>query len=59
MMSRIIWIIYVLVGVFIANSGGYFAAITSFTDIAHIIMAFYTVSCWPLVLLGVKLDIKL
>ncbi len=53
--SPIISIIYIVVGVLIANSRGYFADLHTLVNIASAILA---VVLWPLMLVGVNLHLS-
>lgn len=53
--SGIIALVYVLVGVLVANNNDYFKNVN---DIEEIISAMLAVALWPLVLLGVDLDLS-
>lgn len=52
--SGIIALVYVLVGVLVANNNDYFRNVN---DIEEIISAMLAVALWPLVLLGVDLEL--
>jgi hypothetical protein len=51
----ILIIVYLAVGVFIANSHHYFAHLNSLTSVLSALLA---VVLWPLVLVGINLHIK-
>ena len=55
MLRNILIIVYLAVGVFIANSHHYFAQLNSLTAVLSALLA---VVLWPLVLFGVNLHIK-
>jgi hypothetical protein len=55
MLRNLLAIVYLVVGVVIANSHHYFAHLNSLTAIVSAVLA---VVLWPLVLLGVNLHIK-
>lgn len=51
-MHGIISIVYLVAGVFVANSQGYLANLTT---LPHILSAVLAVVLWPLIILGVNL----
>ena len=53
-MSRLIVIIYVVIGVIIAANRDYFGDVSGFQDILSAILA---VLLWPLIILGVDINI--
>ncbi len=55
MLRYILIIVYLAVGVFIANSHHYFAHLNSLTAVLSALLA---VVLWPLILFGVNLHIK-
>ena len=55
MLRYIIIIVYVAVGLFVANSHHYFAHLNSLTSVLSALLA---VVLWPLILFGVSLHIK-
>jgi hypothetical protein len=55
MFRRIIPTVYVIVGVIVASQHHYFVHLNS---ISHIVSAVLAVLLWPLLLLGVNLNIK-
>ena len=55
MFRRYIPIVYVVIGLFVASSHHYFVHLNS---ISHILSAVLAVLLWPLLLLGVNLNIK-
>jgi uncharacterized membrane protein YhdT len=56
-MTHIIGIVYMVVGVVMANNYGYLAGITGFNDLSTILSAVLAVVLWPLLLIGVNLHI--
>lgn len=56
-MSHIIGVVYLVVGVIMANNYGYFVGITNFADLPNILSAVLAVALWPLLLVGVNLNI--
>ena len=54
MVRRLLVIIYVVIGLFVANSNGYFEGLN---DLESIISAMLAVFLWPLVVLGVNVRI--
>lgn len=54
MVRRLLVIIYVVIGLFVANSNGYFEGLN---DLESIISALLAVLLWPLVVLGVNVRI--
>ena len=54
-LRNILIIVYLAVGVFIANAHHYFAHLNSLTSVLSALLA---VVLWPLILLGVNLHIK-
>jgi hypothetical protein len=55
MSSRLVLVIYLVVGVLVANSHHYFAHLSGIKSIGSALLA---VVLWPLVLLGISLHIK-
>ena len=55
MSSRVVVVVYVVVGLLVAQSHHYFAHLSSIKSIASAVLA---VVLWPLVLLGISLHIK-
>jgi hypothetical protein len=55
MFRRYIPIIYIAIGVFVASSHHYFVHLNS---VSHILSAVLAVLLWPLLILGVNLNIK-
>ena len=55
MLRYILIIVYLAVGVFIANSHHYFTHLNSLTSVLSALLA---VVLWPLILVGVNLHIK-
>ena len=55
MLRNIIVIVYLVVGVVVANSHQYFAHLNSLTAVLSAVLA---VVLWPLILVGVSLHIK-
>lgn len=55
MFRRYLPIIYVVIGIFVASAHHYFVHLNS---IGHLLSALLAVLLWPLVLLGVNLNIK-
>jgi hypothetical protein len=55
MLGKVLLIIYLVVGLFVANAHHYFAHLNGVKPIASAVIA---VVLWPLLLLGVKLHIK-
>jgi Na+(H+)/acetate symporter ActP len=55
MSSRVVVVVYVVVGVLVANSHHYFAHVSGIKSIASAVLA---VVLWPLVLLGISLHLK-
>jgi hypothetical protein len=55
MLGKVLLVIYVVVGVIVANSHRYFAHLDGFKPIVSAVLA---VLLWPLVLFGVSLHIK-
>jgi hypothetical protein len=55
MFRRYIPIVYVVIGLFVASQHHYFVHLNS---ISHILSALLAVLLWPLLLLGVNLNIK-
>lgn len=53
-LGLVIFIVYVIIGVFVARSDGYFKGVD---DLQSIVSAVLAVLLWPLVLLGVELNI--
>lgn len=49
-------VIYLIIGVVIASSNGYFADLAT---ISHLISAVLAVALWPLILFGANLQISL
>jgi len=54
-MSSIAGVIYLVIGVFVAISKGYAGTIDGFGDIVNLLLA---ITLWPLVLLGVKFNLR-
>jgi hypothetical protein len=54
-LRNIIIIVYLVVGLVVANSHHYFAHLTTLTGVLSAILA---VVLWPLVLIGINLHIK-
>ncbi len=54
MVRRLLVIIYVVIGLLVANSNGYFDGLN---DLESIISALLAVLLWPLVVLGVNVRI--
>jgi hypothetical protein len=54
-LRNILIIVYVAVGLFVANSHHYFSHLNSLTSVLSALLA---VVLWPLILLGVNLHIK-
>ena len=55
MFRRYIPIVYVVIGMFVASQHHYFVHLNS---VSHILSAVLAVLLWPLLLLGVNLNIK-
>lgn len=55
MLRRIFPIVYLLIGVLLASQHGY---LTPLNSISHLFSAVLAIVLWPLVLLGVSLNIK-
>lgn len=55
MLRNILIIVYLVVGVFVANSHQYFAHLNSLTSVLSALLA---VLLWPLILFGVSLHLK-
>jgi hypothetical protein len=55
MASRVVLVVYVVVGLLVAQSHHYFAHLSGIKSIASAVLA---VVLWPLVLLGISLHIK-
>jgi hypothetical protein len=55
MLGKVLLVIYVVVGVIVANSHHYFVHLDGFKPIVSAVLA---VLLWPLVLFGVNLHIK-
>jgi hypothetical protein len=55
MISKILGVVYLVVGVIVANGHHYFSGLNSIKPIASAVIA---VLLWPLVLLGVDLHLK-
>jgi hypothetical protein len=55
LLRYVLVIVYLAVGVFIANSHHYFAHLNSLTSVLSALLA---VVLWPLILVGVSLHIK-
>ncbi|MGZ4141880.1 MAG: hypothetical protein ACXVQY_05165 [Actinomycetota bacterium] len=53
--SKVLLVIYIIVGVIVANSHHYFAHLSGIKPIVSAVLA---VLLWPLVLFGVNLHIK-
>jgi hypothetical protein len=53
--GKILFIVYIVVGLIVANSHGYFAHLDSIKPIASAVLG---VLLWPLLLFGVSLHIK-
>lgn len=53
-LGLVIFIVYVIIGVFVARADGYFKGVD---DLQSIVSAVLAVLLWPLVLLGVELNI--
>ncbi len=51
-MNGIIGVVYIVAGVFIANSQGYLANLTT---LPHILSAILAVVLWPLLIMGINL----
>lgn len=55
-MSKIIGIIYLVIGVIVASNKGYIGDVGSIGDVINLILA---IVLWPLVLIGVDFNIKI
>lgn len=55
--SKIVSIVYIVVGVIMANNYGYLTNITNFGDLSHLLSAILAIILWPLLLVGVHLQI--
>lgn len=55
MFRRILPVIYLLIGVLVASQHGY---LTHLNTLTHIFSAVLAIVLWPLLLLGVNLNIK-
>lgn len=55
MLRRIFPIVYLLIGVLVASQHGYLAHLNT---ISHLFSAVLTIALWPLVLLGINLNIR-
>ena len=55
MLRNILIIVYLVIGVVVANSHHYFAHLNSLTSVLSALLA---VVLWPLILVGVNLHIK-
>ena len=55
MFSKVLGLVYLVVGLIVANAHHYFAHLNGFKPIASAVLA---VLLWPLVLLGVSLHLK-
>ena len=53
-LGLVIFIVYLVIGVFVARSEGYFKGVD---DLQSVVSAVLGVALWPLVLLGVNLEI--
>ena len=53
-LGLVIFIVYVVIGVFVARSDGYFKGVD---DLQSVVSAILAVLLWPLVLLGIELNI--
>jgi hypothetical protein len=54
-LSLLVSVVYLVIGVIVANSHHYFSHVSGFKPIASAVLA---VLLWPLILLGVNLHIK-
>jgi hypothetical protein len=54
-LGKVLFVVYVVVGLIVANAHHYFAHLDSIKPIASAVLA---VLLWPLVVLGVSLHIK-
>jgi hypothetical protein len=54
--NSIVGVLYIILGFIVAGTHGYFA---DFTTIGHILSALLAVLLWPLILIGVNLQIAI
>lgn len=55
--SRVISIVYIVVGVIMANNYGYLGDLNNLGTLPHIVSGILAVALWPLLLVGVNLNV--